>query len=41
MPGSGYEPDDRPTLEHYLNSPRQVSQAELRTDLLSPIRAAH
>jgi AraC family transcriptional regulator len=41
LPGSGYEPDDRPTLEHYLNSPRQVSQAELRTDLLIPIRAAH
>ena len=41
LPGSGYEPDDRPTLEHYLNSPRKVSQAELRTDLLIPIRAAH
>jgi AraC family transcriptional regulator len=41
LPGSGYEPDDRPTLEHYLNSPRQVSRAELRTDLLIPIRAAH
>jgi AraC family transcriptional regulator len=40
LPGSGYEPDDRPTLEHYLNSPRTVSQAELRTDLLIPIRHA-
>ncbi len=40
LPGSGYEPDDRPMLEHYLNSPRQVSQAELRTDLLIPIRSA-
>ncbi|WP_422086485.1 AraC family transcriptional regulator [Variovorax sp.] len=38
LPGSGYEPDDRPTLEHYLNSPRTVQQAELRTDLLIPIR---
>ncbi|RTQ36978.1 helix-turn-helix domain-containing protein [Variovorax gossypii] len=38
LPASGYEPDDRPTLEHYLNSPWQVSQAELRTDLLIPIR---
>ena len=41
LPGSGYEPNDRPALEHYLNSPRKVSQAELRTDLLIPIRAAH
>lgn len=40
LPGSGYEPDDRPMLEHYLNSPRQVSQAELRTDLLIPVRNA-
>ena len=40
LPGSGYEPDDRPTLEHYLNSPRTVRQAELRTDLLIPIRRA-
>ena len=41
LPASGYEPDDRPTLEHYLNSPRTVSQAELRTELLIPIRTAH
>ncbi|KQW57125.1 AraC family transcriptional regulator [Variovorax sp. Root411] len=40
LPGSGYEPDDRPTLEHYLNSPRQVAPAALRTDLLIPIRKA-
>jgi len=40
LPGSGYEPDDRPTLEHYLNSPRQVLPAALRTDLLIPIRPA-
>lgn len=38
LPGSGYEPDDRPTLEHYLNSPRNAAQADLRTDLLIPIR---
>ena len=37
LPGSGYEPDDRPTLEHYLNSPRQVAPAALSTDLLIPI----
>lgn len=40
LPASGYEPDDRPTLEHYLNSTRKVSPAELRTDLLIPIRRA-
>jgi AraC family transcriptional regulator len=40
LPGSGYEPDDRPTLEHYLNSPREATQLELRTDLLIPIRSA-
>jgi AraC family transcriptional regulator len=40
LPASGYEPDDRPTLEHYLNSPRTATQAELRTDLLIPIRRA-
>ncbi len=38
LPASGYEPDDRPTLEHYLNSPRNAAQADLRTDLLIPIR---
>ena len=39
LPASGYEPDDRPTLEHYLNSPRTAKPAALRTDLLIPIRA--
>jgi AraC family transcriptional regulator len=39
LPDSGYEPDDRPTLEHYLNSPRTAKPAALRTDLLIPIRA--
>jgi len=41
LPASGYEPDDRPTLEHYLNSPRTTPQSALRTDLLIPIRSAH
>ena len=40
LPRSGYEPDDRPTLEHYLNSPRLVAPGALRTDLLIPIRPA-
>jgi AraC family transcriptional regulator len=38
LPGSGYEPDDRPALEHYLNSPRNAAPADLRTDLFIPIR---
>jgi AraC family transcriptional regulator len=40
LPESGYEPDDRPTLEHYLNSPRQVPPDDLRTELLIPVRPA-
>ena len=40
MPGSGYEPDERPSLEHYLNSPRDTAPADLRTELLVPIRPA-
>lgn len=41
MPGSGYEPDDRPTLEHYLDtSSRGIAPTALRTDLLIPIRSA-
>lgn len=41
LPGSGYEPDDRPTLEHYLNSPGTAAPAELQTDLLIPVRSAN
>ena len=41
LPDSGYEPDDGPTLERYLNSPRNATQAELRTELLIPIRSAN
>lgn len=40
LPGSGFEPDDRPMLERYLNSPRDAAQADLRTELLIPVRAA-
>ncbi|WNJ89684.1 GyrI-like domain-containing protein [Bosea sp. 685] len=41
MPGSGYEPDDRPTLEHYLDtSSRGIAPSALRTDLFIPIRDA-
>ncbi len=39
MPGSGYEPDDRPILERYLDiSSRGIEPAAFRTDLLIPIR---
>jgi AraC family transcriptional regulator len=41
LPKSGYEPDDRPSLENYLNSPRTHAQAALRTELLIPIRPVH
>ncbi|WP_422846372.1 AraC family transcriptional regulator [Acidovorax sp. M2(2025)] len=40
LPASGYEPDDRPVLEHYLNSPRDAAPQALRTDLLIPVRPA-
>ena len=39
MPASGYEPDERPMLERYLDtSSRGIAPAALRTDLLIPIR---
>ena len=38
LPASGYEPDDRPMLEHYLSSAREVAPDQLRTDLMVPIR---
>lgn len=38
LPCSGYEPDDRPLLEIYRNSPRDTAPAQLHTDLLIPVR---
>jgi AraC family transcriptional regulator len=38
LPQSGYEPDDRPALENYLNSPENSAPEDLRTELLIPIR---
>ena len=38
LPRSGYERDDGPTLECYLNSPRTNAAQALRTDLLIPVR---
>jgi AraC family transcriptional regulator len=41
LPASDYEADDRPVLEHYLNSPRNTAPNALRTNLLIPIRSAY
>ena len=38
LPSSGYEPDDAPFFEAYLNDPRTVPQSELRTDIHLPLR---
>ena len=38
LPQSGREPDDRPVLEEYLNSPRDTPPGDLLTDLYLPIR---
>jgi AraC family transcriptional regulator len=40
LPGSGYEPDHRPTLEFYRTRSTRVEQAESITDLMIPIRKA-
>ncbi len=40
LPGSGFEPDDRPCLEVYLNSPETAAPQDLLTELLLPIRDA-
>ncbi len=39
LPASGYEPDDFPIFEAYLNDPREVPQSELRTDIHLPLKA--
>ena len=38
LPQSGYEPDDRPVIEAYLNHPAKVAEREIATDLLIPLR---
>lgn len=40
LPGSGFEPDDRPCIEVYLNSPETAAPQDLLTELLLPIRDA-
>ncbi len=39
LPASGYEPDDAPIFEAYLNDPREVPQNELRTDIHLRLKA--
>jgi AraC family transcriptional regulator len=39
LPQSGYEPDDAPCFEQYLNSPRENPPAELLTDICLPLKA--
>jgi AraC family transcriptional regulator len=38
LPHSGYEPDDKPALEIYLNSPHDTPPEKLITELLIPVR---
>jgi AraC family transcriptional regulator len=40
LPQSGYEPDDDPIFEAYLNNPQHVAPAELMTDIHLPLRAS-
>ncbi len=35
---SGYEPADGPVIEEYLNSPRETSPRDLRTDICVPLK---
>jgi AraC family transcriptional regulator len=37
LPPSGYESDDEPRFESYLNNPQQVAPAELMTDIHLPL----
>lgn len=38
MPESGYEPDDRPGLEIYINDPEKTKPEKLQTDIYIPIK---
>ncbi len=38
LPQSGYEPDDDPIFEAYLNNPQHVAPAELMTDIHLPLK---
>jgi AraC family transcriptional regulator len=38
LPQSGYEPDDEPIFESYLNNPQHVAPTDLLTDIHLPLR---
>ena len=38
LPQSGEEPDDRPTMEEYLNNPRETPQADFLTAVCLPLK---
>ena len=38
LPQSGYEPDDDPIFEAYLNNPQQVAPADLMTHIHLPLK---
>jgi AraC family transcriptional regulator len=38
LPQSGYEPEDAPCFEQYLNSPRDTLPSELLTDICLPLK---
>jgi AraC family transcriptional regulator len=38
LPQSGYEPDDDPIFEAYLNNPQNVAPADLATDIHLPLK---
>ena len=38
LPQSGYEPDDDPIFEAYLNNPQHVAPADLMTDIHLPLK---
>ena len=40
LPNSGHEADDAPVFEAYLNSPMDVSPADLLTDIHLPLQAS-
>lgn len=39
LPNSNYEPADAPCYERYMNDPEVVAAADLRTDILLPLKA--
>jgi AraC family transcriptional regulator len=38
LPESGYQPDDRPCFELYLNDPKQHPQGKAIVDICVPVR---